>query len=117
MNVSSNTSKGLMLIGAVEDYCSHMKDRPVRIAHLCSEIGVSERAMRDTFHKLTAMSPLAYIKTMRLNRVYRELRDADPSEVLVKQVALSNGFVHFGQFSQDYKKLFSELPSETLQRR
>jgi AraC family ethanolamine operon transcriptional activator len=60
--------------------------------------------------------PLAYLKTQQLNRVYRVLRNADFSDTMVKQVALDNGFVHLGQFSRDYKQLFGELPSETLQR-
>ena len=31
-------------------------------------------------------------------------------------VALAWGFVHFGWFSQDYRRLFGETPSQTLHR-
>jgi AraC family ethanolamine operon transcriptional activator len=72
--------------------------------------------MRDAFYKTVGMNPLAYLKAEQLNRVYRTLRHADPAETLIKQIAYENGFRHIGQFSQDYKHLFGELPSETLQR-
>jgi transcriptional regulator GlxA family with amidase domain len=29
---------------------------------------------------------------------------------------MARGFNHVGQFSRDYRQLFGELPSETLQR-
>jgi AraC family ethanolamine operon transcriptional activator len=104
------------LIRKTEDYAAHCTDQPLRISHLCRELGVNERTLRDTFHRLVGLSPLAYLKTHRLNRAYSALRDADPTGVLIKQVALTNGFSHLGQFSRDYKQLFGELPSETLQR-
>jgi transcriptional regulator GlxA family with amidase domain len=56
--------------------------------------------------KLTGTSPLAHLKTERLNRVYRVLHDSDPNEVLIKQIAYSNGFNHLGQSCRDYKQVF-----------
>ena len=104
------------LIRKTEEYVAHLADQPLRIGQLCSELDVSERTLRHAFHRLVGLGPLAYLKTHRLNRAYRALRDDDPTEVLIKQVALANGFTHFGQFSRDYKQLFGESPSETLQR-
>jgi AraC family ethanolamine operon transcriptional activator len=105
------------LIREAEAYCAHNKAQPLRIGQLCHETGLSERSLREAFHKLTGMSPLAYLKTEQLNRAYDLLRVSNPDETLVKNVALANGFTHLGQFSQDYKQLFGELPSATLQRR
>jgi AraC family ethanolamine operon transcriptional activator len=42
------------------------------------------------------------------------LSNAESEDTLVKTVALDHGFWHFGNFSQDYRKLFGETPSETL---
>jgi AraC family ethanolamine operon transcriptional activator len=101
------------LIREAEAYCAHNKAQPLRIGQLCHETGLSERSLREAFHKLTGMSPLAYLKTEQLNRAYDLLRVSNPDETLVKNVALANGFTHLGH----YKQLFGELPSATLQRR
>ena len=61
------------------------------------------------------MTPLEYLKAWKLNHVYKVLRKAGPDEVLIKQLAYANGFYHLGQFSRDYKRLFGESPSHTLQ--
>jgi len=113
-HVKAGINRPRQLIRKAEDYVAHLTDRPLRIGQLCREIGVCERTLRNAFYKVTDTSPLAYLKTQQLNRVYRVLRDADPDEVLIKQVALANGFIHLGQFCKDYKQLFGELPSETL---
>ena len=89
-------------------------DQPLRVGGLCRDLAVSERTLRHAFCDVTGLSPLDYLKILRLNRVNRTLREADPAELLVKQAAYSNGFTHLGQFSRDYKQLFGESPSQTL---
>jgi AraC family ethanolamine operon transcriptional activator len=113
-HVKAGLNRQRQLIRKAENYVAHLTNQPLRIGQLCHEIDVSERTLRDAFYKVTDTSPLAYLKTQQLNRVYRVLRDADPDEALIKQVALANGFSHLGQFCKDYKQLFGELPSETL---
>jgi AraC family ethanolamine operon transcriptional activator len=89
--------------------------QPLRIGELCHLLAVSERTLRYAFRDIAGLSPLDYLKMLRLNRVNRALRQADPTEVLIKQVAYLNGFTHLGQFCRDYKHLFDEPPSQTLQ--
>lgn len=67
-------------------------------------------------HKLTGISPLAFLKTERLNLAYRALHSADPTGVLFKQIAYTHGFTHRGHFTRDDKQLFGEFPSATLRR-
>jgi AraC family ethanolamine operon transcriptional activator len=112
--VKASLNRQRQLVHKAENYVAHLSDRSLRIGLLCGEIGASERTLRNAFYNVTGTSPLAYLKTQKLNRVYRVLRDADPDETLIKQVALANGFIHLGQFCKDYKQLFGELPSETL---
>lgn len=104
------------LVTNVVDYCDHRADQPIRIHELCHELEVSERTLRHAFQHLVGTSPLTFLKRQRLNRVYRALRNAVPAVVLIKQAAYDHGFRHLGQFSQDYKQLFGETPSETLRR-
>jgi AraC family ethanolamine operon transcriptional activator len=116
---SRQTKPGLRrqrtLLRKAEEYCEHHANQPLRIGGLCRELGANERTLRHTFHELTGISPLNYLKTQRLNRVRQALHDGDPANTQVKQVALENGFFHLGHFSRGYKDLFGELPSETIQ--
>ncbi len=59
-------------------------------------------------------SPSLYLKRRRLMMAHQILSNAGSEALLVKTVALDHGFWHFSNFSQDYRKLFGETPSETL---
>ena len=115
-HVKSSLNRSRQWVHKAEEFCGQNPNQPLRIGQLCRELGVSERTLRDAFYKQTDTSPLAYLKTQRLNHVYHELRDGDPGEVLIKQIAYDSGFSHLGHFSRDYKQLFGELPSETIKR-
>lgn len=115
-HVKSSLNRSRQWVHKVEEFYGQNPNQPIRIGQLCRELGVSERTLRDAFYKLTDTNPLAYLKTQRLNQVYRELRDSDPGEVLIKQLAYANGFFHLGHFCRDYKQLFGESPSETIKR-
>ena len=62
------------------------------------------------------MSPATWLRRIRLNKIHKTLLRSSPDEVLIKQVAMDNGFLHLGHFSQNYKTLFGELPSDTLRK-
>ena len=115
-HVKSSLIRSSHWVHKAEEFCGQNPNQPLRIGQLCRELGVSERTLRDAFYKLTDMNPLAYLKTQRLNQVYHELRDGDPGEVLIKQLAYASGFSHLGHFCRDYKQLFGESPSETIKR-
>ncbi|PHQ34629.1 helix-turn-helix domain-containing protein [Rhodopirellula bahusiensis] len=104
------------LVHQAKEHAADRANQPLRIGELCKEIKVSERTLRHAFGDVTGMSPLDYLKAFRLNRVRRQLRETTEQDVLVKQFAYANGFSHLAQFSQDYRQLFGELPSQTLQR-
>jgi len=87
-------------------------DRPTSIEEVSRRVGVSLRSLRYAFRECYRVSPKAYLQSLRLNRVRRELRTADP-DTLVTDVANRWGFWHMGQFAADYRRLFGELPSQT----
>jgi AraC family transcriptional regulator, ethanolamine operon transcriptional activator len=84
---------------------------------LCRHVGASPRKLNYCFQETLGLSPKNYLRAYRLNQVKRELRAAgglSAERGLVQQVAAKWGFWHLGQFSADYKRQFSELPSQTL---
>jgi AraC-like DNA-binding protein len=90
---------------------------PLTVNDICREVGVSHRTLEYAFQACFDLSPKAYIRTVRLNCVRKELRLSDPASTSITKVAVRWGFRHMGQFAADYRKLFMELPTETLGRR
>lgn len=88
-------------------------DEPLSILEVCSHLGTSRRKLNYSFQDVLGTTPVKYLRALRLNGVRRGLRDAAKG-VTVQDVAAHWGFWHLGQFAQDYKRLFGELPSTTL---
>ncbi len=56
------------------------------------------------------------VNLTRPNRVHRELQGAISNGATIGSVAATYGFHHQGHFTNQYKRLFGCLPSETLHR-
>ncbi|PDT83055.1 AraC family transcriptional regulator [Bradyrhizobium sp. Y36] len=91
-------------------------DRSLSLLEVCKVVGASPRKLGYCFQDVVGTSPMHYWRAMRLNRVRRDLKRAGGIETSVYDVAVQHGFWHFSQFSLDYKRHFSEKPSETLRR-
>lgn len=89
-------------------------ERALSLLEVCKAVGASPRKLGYCFQEVVGTSPMHYWRAMRLNRVRRDLKRG--AEASVYDVAVQHGFWHFSQFSLDYKRHFSELPSETLRR-
>ena len=101
----------------VEDYLAAFPTTPHTVRELCRVAKASERALEYAFLERFGVSPKAYLQAFRLNGVRKALRNADPTWETVTALASPWGFWHMGQFAKDYKRLFAELPSETLKKR
>jgi AraC family ethanolamine operon transcriptional activator len=88
---------------------------PPTIATLCGAVNASERTLHEAFREHLGTTPKAYVKALRLNAARRDLLRGG-ARTRVTDVALDWGFLHFGWFSQDYRRLFGETPSQTLHR-
>ena len=89
----------------------------VSVADLCRVAQVSERTLRYAFHDELDLSPLAFLRRLRLHAARRELMNAEGALCRVTEVANRQGFLELGRFAADYSRLFGELPSETLAHR
>ena len=91
-------------------------EEALTVQRLCKEVGVSERTLRYAFQELVGVSPKQYLKSVRLNGVYRDLVRSN-AKVKIADIANRWSFWHMGQFAADYRRQFGMLPSETLQSR
>jgi AraC-like DNA-binding protein len=100
----------------VMDFLRHMDRDSVTIKDLCEVAGVSERTLQYAFREKYGMSPKQYLKAFLLNKVHAALSTSNPANAKVVDLASKWGFWHMGQFSSDYKRMFGQLPSQTLGR-
>jgi AraC family ethanolamine operon transcriptional activator len=84
------------------------------VSELSDITGINQRTMVRLFHRRYGLSPKAYLKVMRLNKVKNALKNASPHHLTVAEIANHYGLFHTGQFAKDYHLLFNELPSKTL---
>jgi AraC family ethanolamine operon transcriptional activator len=108
-------SHGRALARNAEAFLRQNRSEPPTIAALCDALHASERTLHEAFREHLGTTPKAYLKTLRLNAARHDLLMAAES-TRVTDVALDWGFLHFGWFSQDYRRLFGETPSQTLHR-
>ncbi len=87
------------------------------VADVCRALGVSRRTLQYCFEDVLQINPIAYIRAVRLNAVRRDLKQADPGQDTVSDIAARWGFWHLGHFAADYRRMFGETPSATLQGR
>jgi AraC family ethanolamine operon transcriptional activator len=91
----------------------HMQlDQPPTVLALCEQLGVSRRTLQNGFQAALGISPLAYLRAVRLNAARQALKTATS----VTAAATHLGFWHFGHFAHDYQQMFGELPSEAFRR-
>jgi AraC-like DNA-binding protein len=88
----------------------------LHLEDLCRVTNVGVRTLQRCFKLYFAMSITDYLKSIRLNAVFRDLHSAHPSQHTVAEIALRNGFSHLGRFSVLFHDRFDELPRETLRR-
>ncbi|SLN73155.1 HTH-type transcriptional activator RhaS [Roseovarius albus] len=97
---------------ASEIMVNHEEDN-IPMTQVCQEAGVSLRCLQRGFKERFGVGPKTYHKNLRLMRVRSELLEANPSST-VSDIANAYGFWHMGQFAKDYRKLFNELPSDSV---
>lgn len=93
------------------------RHEPLGLAEVSAEVGVSVRTLQYAFQSYFGIPPARYHTVRRLTGAHADLRQADPSEASVTDIAFHWGFFHLGRFSQAYGKHFGELPSKTLGQR
>lgn len=86
---------------------------PIALEELVEISGVSARALFDGFRRFRGCSPMAYLRSVRLDHVRQDLLCAREGET-VTSIACKWGFYQFGRFAGQYRQAYGELPSETL---
>lgn len=102
------------LFQEARDFMIAHLDQPITLKDLCLALHAGSRTINYGFKEVLGLSPIAYLKILRLNQVRKILIIANPKETTVEEVANSCGFWSLGHFCRDYRQFFGESPSITL---
>ena len=89
----------------------------IAASELCAQTQCSQRTLEKGFSDRFGITPKKYINGLRLARVHKGLRyfDAQDCDSIIELAGIQ-GFWHMGQFAADYRRIYGELPSDTLKR-
>jgi AraC-like DNA-binding protein len=90
--------------------------KPLTVTDIARAAGVGVRGLQQGFQRSLDISPMRYLRHVRLREAHRELRTADPATTTVGEVAARWGFRHQGRFAAEYQQRYGTPPAETLRR-
>lgn len=97
------------------DFMHGALERDIGIAELAAAAGLSARALQRQFKTFLGKSPHEALRDIRFDAARRQLLLGRPG-TRVMDVATACGFPHFGRFSIEYRRRYTETPSQTLKR-
>ncbi|HDZ16372.1 hypothetical protein LCGC14_0633530 [marine sediment metagenome] len=98
------------IVQRCHDYVISEEGSCASIVDICEMLNIPHRTLNYSFKKATGLSPMQYIRAVKLNAARRELLH---SHLQVTDIAANYGFYHMGYFSQEYRRLFGDTPSMT----
>ena len=98
------------------DFMRANMHQPLALSDVAEATGISVRSLQYGFRRFRNVTPLAYLREIRLQAAQAELSSA-LNMLSIKDVALKWGFTHMGHFAARYRAAFGETPSETARLR
>ncbi len=102
-------------VDAAEQFIRANAQISISLGDICQAAGVSARTLQISFRRRRGCTPMGFLRSIRLEQVRASLLQPQ-AETSVSGEASRWGFFHFGRFSQEYRRKYAELPSETLRR-
>lgn len=111
-----NENPGKMLVEKVKDYIEENVHELPELAELTTYAGVSARSLQIGFKQHVGLSPMEYVRNIRMQRAHEQLENAVYTGENVTDIAMRWGFYNVGRFSQLYRAMYGQSPRETIMR-
>lgn len=108
-----NDSRPVLLRRAMA-YIDDHAHTDIAIADVAAHVYATPRAVQYVFRRELDMTPMQYLRRVRLAHAHRELVSADPAATTVGAVAARWGFAHQGRFAGLYREAYGRNPHRTL---
>ena len=106
----------LTIMRRAQEYLRANANRRVNLADLCAATGVGSTTLHAAFQEAWGAPPMTLVRLYRLTRIRTALLLGAPTRGAVKRIASEHGITEHGRFAGEYRELFGELPSATLER-
>mgnify|MGYP001826728698 FL=1 len=90
------------------EYLSSRLDEPVTIEDMAAQAGMSRAVFHRRFKQATTMSPIQFVKSMRLNNAAMRIAGG----MSVNAAAMEVGYVSSSQFSREFKRTYGQSPRQ-----
>lgn len=95
-------------IARVIAHVSSRLDQVVTIDDMAAQVGMSRAVFHRKFKQATTMSPIQFVKAMRLNNAAMKIARGTS----VSEAAMEVGYVSSSQFSREFKRLYGQSPRQ-----
>ena len=84
------------------------------IHEIANKVNTTPRNLQLIFRKHRNYTPMQFLKERKLHKARLAILNSN-GEFLIKRIAYNSGFTNMSSFSKDYRNLFGELPSQTIE--
>ena len=75
---------------------------------MAAQVGMSRAVFHRKFKQATTMSPIQFVKSMRLNSAAMKIAGG----MNVNEAAIDVGYVSSSQFSREFKRMYGQSPRQ-----
>ena len=93
------------------EYLSSRLNEPVTIEEAAAQAGMSRAVFHRKFKQATTLSPIQFVKSMRLNTAAIKIAQG----MTVNEAAMDVGYISSSQFSREFKRLYGQSPRQWSQ--
>jgi len=92
------------------DYLTSHLNEAITIDDMATQLGMSRAVLHRKFKEATSMSPIQFVKSMRLNTAAMKIATG----MNVSTAAMDVGYVSSSQFSREFKRLYGQSPKQWI---
>lgn len=93
------------------EYLSSRLSESVTIEDMAAQVGMSRAVLHRKFKQATRMTPIQFVKSMRLNNAAMKIAGG----MNVNEAAMQVGYVSSSQFSREFKRMYGQSPRHWCQ--
>ena len=113
-STADRTDHQPVLLRRAVEYIESNVANDISLADIAEAVHVTPRAVQYMFRRHLDITPVAYLRRLRLQRAHADLLKASRERDTVTAIAAHWGFAHTGRFAVHYRQTYGQSPHSTL---